>query len=197
MFEICRACGKYSDRMEPIDDGLRCPACGHVAPFTRLPVFFLSGASGAGKSTAAHVLFETQKEYITMECDILWGEHYNTPDDNYAAFRDVWLRMAANYAQYGKSTLLCGCITPEQVSCRHRSRYFSAAYYAAVVLSDEEMTRRMEKRSFAPEHMRSSLNFNRWLREHGAESGMEIIDATRLTPEETAAEIHRWIMARI
>ena len=72
-----------------VGDALRCPLCGEAAPFTRLPLFFLSGASCSGKSTAASLLFERQKEYITMECDILWGAHFDTPEDDYAAFRDT------------------------------------------------------------------------------------------------------------
>ena len=194
MFEICSVCGRYSDRMEPCDAGLKCPACGHVAPFVRRPVFFLSGASGVGKSTAAHVLFEKHTEYMTMECDILWGPHFNTPEDDYAAFRDTWLRLAANCAQYGKSSLLCGCITPEQVKKRWRSRYFSAAHYIAITVSDEELLRRMRRRGFEEAHMRSSMEFNRWIREHGEEHGMVVLDATCLTAEETAEKVHAWIM---
>ena len=181
-----------------VGDALRCPLCGEAAPFTRLPLFFLSGASCSGKSTAASLLFERQKEYITMECDILWGAHFDTPEDDYAAFRDTWLRMAGNYARYGLSTLLCGCITPEQIEKRWRKAYFSSLNYAAIVLSDEEMNRRLDMRGASDEGWRrSSLDFNRWLREHGEGAGMYVIDATSLTPEETAAKVHEWIIERI
>ena len=183
--------------MEIVGDGLRCPHCGHISAFKRLPLFFLSGASCSGKSTAAAIIFDKHKEYITMECDILWGEHFNTPEDDYAAFRDTWLRMAANYAQYDKCTLLCGCITPEQIDRRYRKAYFSSVHYIAIVLSDEEMLRRLEKRGATAEHITASLNFNRWLRENGENAGMTIIDASELTATETADRIHRWIMERL
>jgi hypothetical protein len=186
MFEICPRCGGYSDRALVEDGRLRCPGCGASVPFKQLPLFYLSGASGAGKSTAARILYDTRSEFITMECDILWHERFNTPENGYSDFRDAWLRLAANYAQYGKSTLLCGCVTPDQVESRPRRRYFTEVHYIAIALSNDEFRRRGEKRGFQPEHMEASLNFNRWLRENGADRGMHIIDATDLTPEETA-----------
>ncbi len=197
MFCTCSKCGKAGLPEVLRESSVRCVHCGHVSEFKRVPLFFLSGASCSGKTTAAHLLFDTQKEYITMECDILWGEHFNTPEDDYAAFRDTWLRMAANYAQYGKSTLLCGCITPEQITKRPSSAYFSSTHYIAIVLSDEEMLRRLEKRGAGEEHRNSSLQFNRWLRENGEGAGMTVLDATELTPEETAKEIHEWVIAHI
>ena len=194
MFETCRACRKNPGRFDVTGDSICCPVCGNVSPFRRLPLFFLSGASCSGKSTAATVLFERHKEYISMECDILWGEHFNTPEDDYAAFRDTWLRMAANYAQYGMSTLLCGCITPEQIEKRWRKELFSARHYIAIVLSDDEMNRRLDKRGAEGDWRHSSLEFNRWLRENGEMAGMAVIDATCLTAEETADRIHEWVM---
>lgn len=59
------------------------------------------------------------------------------------------------------------------------------------------MNRRLDKRGAEGEWRRSSLEFNRWLRENGERAGMTVLDATHLTPEESAAEIHKWIMARI
>ena len=195
MFETCRSCGRFAQGdLIPVDGGLRCPACGSVAKFRRLPLFFLSGASCSGKSTAAHILFDGHHEYMTMECDILWGPHFNTPEDDYAAFRDTWLRMAANYAQHGKSSLLCGCITPEQIDRRSRKTYFSSCHYIAIVLSDEEMLRRLEKRGADEANRVSSLDFNRWLRENGEAAGMTVLDATSLTPHETAQRVHEWVM---
>ena len=198
MFETCSFCRKNPGRFEVLENALRCPLCGNAAPFKRVPLFFLSGASCSGKSTAASILFERQKEYMTMECDILWGEHFNTPEDDYALFRDTWLRMAGNYAQYGMSTLLCGCITPEQIEKRWRKDLFSERYYIAIVLSDEEMARRLDKRGASDDGWRkSSMDFNRWLRENGEGAGMAIIDATCLTPEETAQKVHEWVIEHL
>ncbi len=55
----------------------------------------------------------------------------------------------------------------------------------------------MSRRGFDEAHMRSSLEFNRWLRERGEEHGMTVLDATCLTVEETAEKVHAWIMERL
>lgn len=197
MFETCPVCGKYSGRAMVENGALICPHCGSAAPFIKRPLFYLSGASGAGKSTAARILFDTRREFITMECDILWHERFNTPENNYADFRDAWLRLAANHAQHGQVSLLCGCITPEQIDARPRKAYFSDVHFCAIVLSEEEFRRRGEKRGFLPEHMESSLKFNRWLIENGEKHGMRIIDATDMTPSETAEAVAEFVLARL
>ena len=197
MFETCARCGRHSDHAIMEGAEVICPECGNRTVLQRLPLFFLSGASGAGKSTAARILFDTRREFITMECDILWHERFNTPENNYADFRDAWLRLAANHAQHGQVSLLCGCITPEQIDARPRKAYFSETHYCAMVLSEEEFRRRGEKRGFLPEHMESSLQFSRWLIENGEKHGMRIIDATDMTPSETAEAVAEFVLARL
>ena len=59
------------------------------------------------------------------------------------------------------------------------------------------MARRMAKRGFEPAHAAASGEFNRWMREEGPASGVETIDATRLTPEETARRIHALILSHL
>lgn len=197
MFEICPACGKYSDAMLVEAGKLRCPGCGATAPFAQRPLFFLTGASGVGKSTAARILFDARREYVTLECDILWRDFFNTPQDGYADFRDTWLRLAANVSQYGKFALLCGCVTPQQILSRPRKRYFSELHFIGITCSDEEMARRMARRGFEQAHAAASGEFNRWLRQEGAAAGIEIIDATGLTPEQTARQIHARMIAHL
>jgi energy-coupling factor transporter ATP-binding protein EcfA2 len=60
MFNICPACGEYSVEKVIEQDGPEavavCPSCHHAAPFLRLPLFVVTGASGAGKSTVCQQL---------------------------------------------------------------------------------------------------------------------------------------------
>ncbi len=197
MFEICPFCGKYSDEMFLTEDELVCPGCGGRRPFRKLPIFFLTGASGAGKSSAAQVLFQKQKDYVTVECDILWRDCFNTPEDGYADYRETWLRLAANITQYGKPVVLCGCVTPEQVMTRKRAKYFSGMYFVAVTNDSEEYLRHAKLRGFSEEHTRASLAFNNWLIENGKEHGIEIIDNTNLTSEETAEKVDAFVRRKL
>ena len=45
--------------------------------------------------------------------------------------------------------------------------------------------------------MESSLQFNRWLRENGSANGIHIIDATDMTPRETADFVAGYVLAHL
>ena len=80
----------------------------------KMPLFIVTGASCVGKSTACQVLLDSETDYIVMESDLLWSGHYNTPEDGYKAYRELWMNVAAHIAQIGKPVVLCGCAVPEQ-----------------------------------------------------------------------------------
>jgi len=102
-----------------------------------------------------------------MESDLLWNESYNTPEDDYRAYRELWLRVSANISQIGKPVVLCGCATPKQFEVRNARRLFTNIYYIAVVCNDEQLEQRMRiGRGVTDENwVKNSLEFNRWLKE--------------------------------
>lgn len=67
-----------------------------------MPLFVITGASCAGKSTMCEILFQNEKEYIVMESDILWNQTFDTPEDDYRASclatKAVWAARAADSA---------------------------------------------------------------------------------------------------
>lgn len=157
------------------------------------PLFIVTGASCAGKSTLCEELFRREKDYIVLESDLLWQDCYNTPEDGYSAYRGLWMRICANVGQSGLPTVLCGCATPEQFESREERKLFTRIHYLAVVCSDEEMERRLDKRGVTDEGWReSSRQFNRWLVENTA--GITLLDTTNLTPEQAADMAHQWIL---
>lgn len=170
-------------------------------PTRRLPLFIVSGASCVGKSTACAVLFREETAYVVLESDILWNNVYNTPQDDYRAYRAVQMNLCANIAQAGKPVVLCGCATPKQFEPLPERALFTEIFYLALVCGDETMIRRVkEGRGIRDKaHLEASLHFNRWLKENAAKTGppMQWIDNTGLTPEETAREIDAWIRTRL
>lgn len=48
-----------------------------------------------------------------------------------------------------------------------------------------------------PAWVRSSLDFNRWLRQNDPSTAppIQLLDTTRLTPEQAAERVHQWVMA--
>lgn len=170
-------------------------------PTKKQPLFIITGASCVGKSTMSEVLFQSETHYIVMESDLLWNDSYNTPEDDYHAYRELWLRVCANISQIGKPVVLCGCATPKQFEeCNERS-FFTDIYYIAIVCDDEQLERRMRiGRGITDENwVKSSLEFNRWLKENANQTtpNITLLDNSMLTPKETAEITDRWIHKKI
>ena len=174
-----------------------------MTPTIRQPLFVVTGASGVGKSTTCEELFrrEADKPYLVMESDILWDEPFDTPEDNYRALRTTWMYLCANISQCGKPVVLCGCATPEQFENLPERNLFTDIHYIAVVCSDEALEDRMKNgRGITEEDwLRVSYNFNRWLKEHAAETDppITLLDITGKTPAEAAEALEQWILSRL
>ena len=172
-----------------------------MTPTKKLPLFVVTGASCAGKSTACETLFRREKDYIVLESDILWNAFYDTPQDGYALYRHTWMELRANVSQCGLPCVLCGCGTPEQFEPRPERAFFSDIHYLAVVCDDATMLRRMkEGRGVTDEGwIDSSVQFNRWLWENAGTTTppITLLDTSALTPEEAGDAIDRWIRSRL
>jgi hypothetical protein len=75
---------------------------------------------------------------------------------------------------------------------------FSNIYYIAIVCDDEVLEQRMRiGRGVIDENwVKSSLEFNRWLKENAnkTEPEMTLLDNSALTPEEAARIADQWIL---
>ncbi|MBO5256203.1 MAG: AAA family ATPase, partial [Clostridia bacterium] len=110
-----------------------------MTPTNKQPLFIVTGASGVGKSTTCEELFKNEagKPYLVLESDLLWDEDlYDTPEDNYRAFRSIWMHICANVSQCGKPVVLCGCALPEQFESLPEREFFTEIHYLAVVCDD-------------------------------------------------------------
>jgi adenylate kinase len=156
-------------------------------------LFVITGASCIGKTTACEILFKNEKDYIVMEGDLLWSEIYNTPEDNYREYRELWMRVCCNISQIGMPVVFCGCATPEQFEeCKAR-RFFSEIIYIAVVAENDELVKRMKYgRNVTDDNwIESSVQFNEWLKNNAANTTPNIllVDNSQLSPAETANKI--------
>jgi len=165
----------------------------------KLPLFIITGASGAGKSTTCEILFQNETEYIIMESDLLWHDIYNTPKDNYRKYRELWLRVCANISQIGKPVVLCGCATPEQFDVCIEKDLFTEIYYLAIICDDEALENRMKNgRKINDENwIKSSIEFNRWIIDNGKSHNIHLLNTTGLLPEQAAKEIDKWIREKM
>ena len=170
-----------------------------MIPTRKQSLFIISGASGVGKSTLCEILFQQETDYIVLESDILWHDIYNTPEDNYRLYRQLWLRLCANISQIGKPVVLCGCTTPEQFEALPERDAFSNIYYLAVVCNEIALKNKIKngRRISDDNWITSSLEFNNWLIKNGEVNGMTLLDNTQLTPQDSAKMVDKWIKDRM
>ncbi len=200
MINVCENCGAYAVKKEIIQDYALCPKCGFQQKFTRVPLFIISGASCVGKTSACTLLQQTTKDYVVMESDILWSNDFNTPEDNYRRYRELWLRMCKNISQCGKPVVLCGCAVPEQFENCEERRYFSAIHYLAIVCDEETLLKSIKQGRGVEDDkwIKSSVEFNAWLKENASSTkpAMALLDNTNKNKLETTESIRAWIQER-
>lgn len=201
MFYVCKRCGAYTPEKTILENGckMQCPACGFISPIRRVPLFLLTGASGAGKSTVGAELFVRETRYIVMESDILWCAPFTNPLNHYAALRDIWLRMSINISQNGDPVLLAGCAVPEDYMTRPAARYFSAIKCIALVCAPAELARRLRARpawreSSSEAMIEGAIRFNAALQ---ARTDILKIDTTTKTAEEVSDAVDAYIVRTI
>ncbi len=179
-----------------------CAECRLEFAFKRLPMFVITGASGCGKSTVLLHLSGNTDGIICLDSDILWRDEFNSPEDDYAEYRNLWLRMVKNIAQSGLPVALFGSATPGQFDKCVERRYIGDIHYLALTCDDEELERRLKSRpswrgSGSEDVIFGMKCFNRWLVDNAAEQRMDTIDTTKMTLAESAAATLAWMTARL
>ena len=206
MYNVCPRCGQYSAEraVDPAGPYAICPHCGHVQPFQRRPLFAVTGASGAGKTTVCLPLVGTLPGCAVFETDILWCPELDSPDDNWLRFRTLWLRLAKNVAQSGLASVLCGTFVPEGIEPLSERRFLGTIHYLALVCDDGELAGRLRARpawrqSGDDASVERMVAFNGWLRDNAArtEPAMTLLDTTGRGAEDTVAAVRAWITHRL
>jgi hypothetical protein len=209
MLNVCAKCGIYrADKIiDPSGPYAICPACNHKHSFRYAPLWIISGASGSGKSTVCNTLTGRVREVVTLDSDILWGETFDTPENNYRDFFETWLRICKNITQSGRPVVLfgAGAGVPENLENCIERRYFSIIHYLALVCSDEALTERLQARpewrdSHQPTFIQEQKRFNHWFMNYnnrGLQPAIRLLDTTDLSPEKTAQAVVAWIVENL
>lgn len=205
---VCPVCGTW-DVEKRIVDGhgswatAVCSTCGVEQPFRRLPLFIISGPSGAGKTTVMHHLIHSLPECVVIESDILWGVIPVEGPKDYTYF-DIWLRVAKSIAQAGKPVLLCGTALPFQMEPVPERRYIGDIHYLALTCEPTVLRSRLKARpawrdSSSDTFVNRCIEFNDWLHANAATTTppMSLLETSRDSPEQIAAQVRSWVRNRL
>ncbi|WP_051386409.1 AAA family ATPase [Actinokineospora inagensis] len=198
---ICAACGEWADEPRADGDLLVCEFCGQREPFARLPLFALTGPSGTGKSTVGRRLGALLGDRaVVLEQDVLWVGALRDPEDDFGAFRQTWLRMAAMVNQNGRPVVLCGTVAPPQFELRPERVLFSNIHYLALVADDDVLAQRLRDRPAwrgwdDEQRIADMVTFNRWVKTAATDPPMQLLDTTTAPVEETTKAVANWVLS--
>jgi hypothetical protein len=208
MINVCWQCGEYAVEKDirPVGAGQAlaiCPRCAYPHPFVYLPLFIITGASAAGKSSVCVQAAARDQDHIHLETDILWGALPASSDDDYTGYHNHWLRVAKNITQGGRPVVLYGSGHPQQIEACIERRYFSRVHYLALVCAPEELTARLKARpswraSSDMQFIAGMLAYNAWFRQQAAqpERPLDLLDTTQQSLGATLDFVLAWLAAR-
>jgi energy-coupling factor transporter ATP-binding protein EcfA2 len=166
------------------------------------PLLFLTGASGAGKTTLYHHLLGRVREAILIDADLLWSASpaHNDPGSGYRAFRGLVLHLAERLAANGTPVLVEGTCVPEQYENLGERWYFSKTAYIAVVCDEAELRSRLRARPpwrLAGADVEGAVAVNEAFRTQRFDPPVQLLDTTGRSVEECASELHAWIRGQV
>lgn len=208
VLNVCALCGAYTAEHqvrngEPGWGIATCDFCGAGHRFRRLPLFVATGASGAGKTYACRLLTHTLPECVVLESDIFWGAIDASGDDRLERYWDAWLRLIVNIHQAGKPVVLCGTVAPSLLDSRPAQAYLAGTHYLALTCDDMELERRLRARpawrGCDDAFIAGQVTFNQWFRSRIDldQPPITLVDTTRITVEESAGAVRRWVRDRL
>ena len=137
---FCLTCGPGAVlERDPAAPLLRCASCGAVTEVPALPLFVVTGASGAGKTTVTTLLCR-----LLPECAVFEGDLINQVAAlGWDVWRDTWLRVAHGVAQSGRPTVLCTSLIPEYLESLPARRLLGPIHFCNLDCPDDVLAARL------------------------------------------------------
>jgi hypothetical protein len=177
-------------------NGARCPTCGNLDPRPVIrPLFVVTGASGAGKTTIfPELLGRLARQCAVFDADWLidpLGRAAKDGQVDWPSFRDSWLHVAHGVAQNGLPTLLLAPFIPEHLAGLPGRPWVGDIHFLVLDCPDDLRRRRIEARpAWRNRDIDDQTRFGRWLRENLS----PVIDTSQDSPSGVAETVTVWVL---
>ena len=188
---FCMTCGPDTVlERDPIAPVLNCPRCADSVRVPGLPLFVVTGASGAGKTTVTEPLRRLLPDCDVFEADIT----LQVAALGWDTWRNTWLRLVHGVALNGRVTVLCGSLMPDQLESVPARKLLGPIHFCNLDCRDDVLAERLRARpSWRHRSSESAIldhqRFAAWLRTHI----QPCWDSSVLTPGEVAGQIATWV----
>ncbi|MCM1245826.1 MAG: AAA family ATPase [Roseburia sp.] len=197
MIGICSKCGNHEWDKKVENNEIICPKCGNRWKFKKLPIFFLTGCSGIGKTTTGIELQKITSDYVILDADMFYNiMNPQNEYENYHMIAQIF-NLAKNINQSGKMTVWTMAGNIDKLYQTYGSKYFSEINVLALTATSEEIRRRMQDgRKIEDEGwIQGSIDYNEYFRTHDSlgDTKFEYLDCTNNTPEMVAEKVLKWL----
>ena len=197
MLGICSACGNTEWDKEVTGNIIRCPKCGNEWKLEKLPIFFLTGCSGVGKTTTAIELQKMTDEYVIIDVDWLRNIAWPQNDEEENDLIEQVYSVSKNISQSKKPVVWTMAGGIDRLHHTYGKRFFSEIKVLALTTEPEVLKKRMaEGRGIDDETwIQSSIDYNNYFRTHNylGDTEFDTLDCTNATPKEVAMKVLEWL----
>lgn len=197
MLGICSKCGNHD--WDKIVEGnkITCPKCGNKWSFIKLPIYFLSGCSGIGKTTTGLELQKITTDFVIQDVDLLRNIMQPQNEQDEIELLETVYGISKNITQTGKPVVWTMAGGLDKLPNTYGKRFFSDIKVLALTAEPEIIRKRMsEGRGINDENwIQSSVDYNKYFRTHDSlgETKFQTLDCSTGTPKEIAEKVLEWL----
>lgn len=197
MLEICSKCGNHEWDKEVDGNTIKCPKCGYEWKFEKLPIYFLTGCSGVGKTTTAIELQKLTDEYVILDVDWLRNVAWPQNDEEENNLIEQIFYLTKDISQSKKAVVWTMAGGLDRLSRAYGKRFFSEIKVLALTAEPETLRKRMTEGRGIDDAgwIQSSVDYNNYFRTHDIldDTKYDKLDCTNGTPAEIARKVLEWL----
>jgi len=170
-----------------------CPECGRLEQYQTFPLFFITGASGVGKTAILPDLRRLLPDWDVFESDTLF----------WSPVKEVmwacWFSIAHSLSLSGRPVIISGTVLPHWFEDLDQRRFFDPVHYLNLHCGDPTRDARLrarpEWRGITEDSVERMREFAKWLLDHSEthfDPPMEMVDTSDESVSDSAARVSDW-----